>query len=34
LFGTVRNLTDIHYENVENRPMPGRNYTVKLLINL
>lgn len=34
LFGTVRNLTDSHYENVENRPMPGRNYTVKLLINL
>lgn len=34
LYFNIRNLTDSQYENVENRPMPGRNYNVQLIINL
>lgn len=30
----IKNLTDSQYENTENRPMPGINYNVQLIINL
>ncbi|HLV46561.1 MAG TPA: TonB-dependent receptor [Flavobacterium sp.] len=34
LYFHIKNLTDSQYENMENRPMPGRNYNVQLIINL